>query len=227
MRELSAFPFLKLPRELRNKIYSFVLVEDTHALKPIAVEVGEAIRKYQQSAIYSHQSKIGLVDTAVLRANKQIYAEAFEVFLKKNTFLIDSECDEREKVQKHARRNSAVIRSISEFRWLNTYIKSNATLKSLLLTIYASHWNSKDFEIILALAEPLENMKRGTLHIHFIKPSRKLLGKNEKKRSRYRERQDKIFKVLKELDNGLQIKPWFSTRDKICGPCKVSNVKIG
>ncbi|RDI83431.1 hypothetical protein Vi05172_g6469 [Venturia inaequalis] len=62
------FPLLKLPQELRDKIYRSLLV----------FENGLHFTKYFQTG--------NLVDTQILRTNHQMHAEALDVFLKHNEF---------------------------------------------------------------------------------------------------------------------------------------------
>ncbi|KAE9964104.1 hypothetical protein BLS_008652 [Venturia inaequalis] len=74
---LQSFPFLKLPAELRNKIYRSLLIFDC-ALVP----------KFEAPEWYQHRSrKPQYVVTKILRVNRQIYNEARDVLVKGNEFV--------------------------------------------------------------------------------------------------------------------------------------------
>lgn len=71
---LQSFPFLKLPAELRNKIYRSLLIFDC-TLTPF--------RPYKQ---YNFTRKLRQIDVTIIRVNKQIYSEARDIWLKENEF---------------------------------------------------------------------------------------------------------------------------------------------
>lgn len=72
-----AFPFLKFPRELRNKVYQELLC----SFNPPPVEVPSTIMEMFQKAGHG-------VDTAILRTSSQIYREAYDVMVKENRFVL-------------------------------------------------------------------------------------------------------------------------------------------
>ena len=73
--ELSApFPFLKLPPELRQNVYKFILIQDKQPLRPI-----------KRPKLYPEPRKPA---SAILAANRQVYLEAHPIFLSGNEFLL-------------------------------------------------------------------------------------------------------------------------------------------
>lgn len=81
---MSQFPFLRLPLELRLKIYRHVLISDivypsrTHLWRPVAADSG-----IFQIGYFTQNSVIPL-----LLANHQIYAEAAPVLYGENIFVV-------------------------------------------------------------------------------------------------------------------------------------------
>ncbi|KAI9790259.1 MAG: hypothetical protein M1816_005284 [Peltula sp. TS41687] len=75
------FPFLDLPPEIRNKIYELLLVSD----EPITRLAPSQPEKMHWDHLYHPIRHPGL-STAILRVNKQIYAEASAVLYGANKF---------------------------------------------------------------------------------------------------------------------------------------------
>jgi hypothetical protein len=67
---------LDLPRELRDKVYSFLLVSDNTLRTP----------KSDYGVLYKH-----IIDTEILCTNEQVYAESRDILIKKNAFLFESD----------------------------------------------------------------------------------------------------------------------------------------
>lgn len=72
---LQTFPFLKLPAELRNKIYRSLLVFD-RALVPFRIRVP-----------HNFDRDLRRIDVAIIRVNKQVYSEACAIWLEENEFV--------------------------------------------------------------------------------------------------------------------------------------------
>lgn len=84
----NSFPFLELPRELRDLIYRFIFKADT-PLEPITHTEAEHLRSSR-----NHHLPPGItdrvLDNRILCLNKQIFTECYDILYKENTFAIRS-----------------------------------------------------------------------------------------------------------------------------------------
>ncbi|KAK6529138.1 hypothetical protein TWF694_004351 [Orbilia ellipsospora] len=91
----SVFPFLSLPREIRDEIYSYLLIFPSNAISFSVVEAlyNENLMHAQRlewlSAIRPIRDRPRGTDVTIFRVNKQVHDEASEVFYSKNTFPIE------------------------------------------------------------------------------------------------------------------------------------------
>ncbi|KAE9964714.1 hypothetical protein BLS_006360 [Venturia inaequalis] len=79
---------LSIPRELRDKVYRNILIADTALLRKdpeLATRAREAVEE-DLNLSTSRDLYARLLDTRLLRANKQIHAEALQVLIEENTF---------------------------------------------------------------------------------------------------------------------------------------------
>ena len=165
-------PLLRLPRELRDHIYRFVLTRDRGKALQVACPQYYVDSQHRDgSALYSaceyhayhpsyhHATRI--VDLDILRINSQIHMEAQEIFLEENTFIYHYEnLPLREDVMRHAPNIIASFRSgcfqdgaysptapiprdLSRFV---TFLKSRPPLKRLELTLWGRGWDSHAFQ---------------------------------------------------------------------------------
>jgi len=123
MDQMVSSPFLHLPRELRDKIYRFILVQDDSVvIHPACPEYNRDpqhrddfkldYKAYFACAYHAYHwfnSRTRIADVDILRANSQIYVEAREIFLKENTFAFPQKLAAdgsilREDTMKHAAR---------------------------------------------------------------------------------------------------------------------------
>ncbi|TID26877.1 hypothetical protein E2P81_ATG01339 [Venturia nashicola] len=81
LKALQSFPFLKLPAELRNKIYRSLLVFDRVFIPK---------RSLIPSKFVGTRC---LIDFAIIGVNKQVYSEARGIWLKENEFIYREEYD--------------------------------------------------------------------------------------------------------------------------------------
>ena len=77
------FPFLELPGEIRNKIYSLLLSPRHVGLKGMRCKQGHDNHRHteRQEQWYNFQ-------VSILRTSRQIYDEASAIFRSENTFII-------------------------------------------------------------------------------------------------------------------------------------------
>ncbi|KAK6497773.1 hypothetical protein TWF481_012175 [Arthrobotrys musiformis] len=88
-----AFPFLSLPRELRDEIYTYLLVFDS---EPLALESLEAFGKgpsaYTPFGEWRRRMHPILaqvsIDLSLFRVSRQVHQEASEIFFRRNVFPI-------------------------------------------------------------------------------------------------------------------------------------------
>ncbi|TLD35031.1 RNA-binding protein [Venturia nashicola] len=87
---------LTLPRELRDQIYRYILVSEL-PLEEVYYLYAESCRSVEEGRddrasrnIWKTQMSMypRLIDTRIMRANHQLYAESLEVLLKGNTFIL-------------------------------------------------------------------------------------------------------------------------------------------
>ncbi|KAK6541977.1 hypothetical protein TWF694_007750 [Orbilia ellipsospora] len=79
------FPFLRLPREIRDEIYSYLVLFDTPPVPGGAVNSRSYVPSYKQVSL----------DLSIFRVNKMIHEEASEMFFGKNIFVIRMETNMR------------------------------------------------------------------------------------------------------------------------------------
>ncbi|EGX53515.1 hypothetical protein TWF173_010456 [Orbilia oligospora] len=85
------FPFLRLPREIRDEIYSYLVLFDP---QPLASTAKYFLPQFQQplSTIRSAAPLVKLqrprLDLAIFRVNRKIHEEAARMFYRENTFPI-------------------------------------------------------------------------------------------------------------------------------------------
>jgi len=88
---MSDLSFLGLPQELRDKNYRYALVSD-HQIAPMPETLQEeqhkfsSHRKQRMAKSNSDMLKSNILDTELLAVNKQISAEAWDIFVSENTF---------------------------------------------------------------------------------------------------------------------------------------------
>jgi hypothetical protein len=105
-------PLLRLPRELRDIIYRYVLVADiplVYAFTDIVLQMGF---KYLDSRTWLSQQNREYLDTIltteILQVNKQLFAEGQEILLKENIFKFTS-TPERPELLSQAPKLSVVV----------------------------------------------------------------------------------------------------------------------
>lgn len=90
---------LTIPRELRDKIYRYLLVSETPLVEvlpsqAVFIRMKEEgrndIRQFQDTTAWMDNKSMyhKLIDTRILRVNHQLHAESSEIFIRKNTFKI-------------------------------------------------------------------------------------------------------------------------------------------
>ncbi|EPS35841.1 hypothetical protein H072_10783 [Dactylellina haptotyla CBS 200.50] len=79
----SAFPFLALPREIRDEIYSYVLLFDNDPLLSFISMKTPNFNKFD-GVTFPPASKGGKL--SILQTNRQIHEEATDIFYRQNTF---------------------------------------------------------------------------------------------------------------------------------------------
>ena len=78
---MASFPFMKLPPELRNKIYACCLLVEGHILSPDA-----ECWRYDPRLVY-RDDKLRSV-SGILSLSKAVHQEAAPIFYGKNTFRV-------------------------------------------------------------------------------------------------------------------------------------------
>jgi len=126
-------PFLLgIARELRDKIYRFVLVEPSPVIERI----------FRPNEVRGEAQ----IDTAILVVNKQIIAESREVLYKNNTFRVGI-LSSRWKVLRAAS-NLSIHLQLKQRRWIGEamfcFLPSCTDLKNLQLNIYMADPGPRD-----------------------------------------------------------------------------------
>jgi hypothetical protein len=83
-------PLLRIPRELRDKIYRYILVTS----RPLTYASGDVIKQIRfnlenfRCSLPERDYLDKIIDTRILQVNKQIFTESQEVLLKENAFKL-------------------------------------------------------------------------------------------------------------------------------------------
>jgi hypothetical protein len=84
---VSRSPLLRLPRELRARIYSYILPQN-QKLRKISPLAAQKLRAHSKKRGLDHRCYEPTVDMRCLRLNRQIYAEALQELFRVNILTL-------------------------------------------------------------------------------------------------------------------------------------------
>jgi hypothetical protein len=144
-------PFVSLPRELRDKIYSFLLIHDKAILAscPDCNHYLDGIHELygcNECLTSSWIRPAKIPDLHVLLVNSQVHAEALEILYKGNTFEYKAS---RLEAMVHASGLKERLISAEDFTMLIQFLQSRTMLKKLHFTLVGSAWDREGLQEML------------------------------------------------------------------------------
>lgn len=157
---------LSIPRELRDKIYRNILVADEALLEQDADDVMRTRERVEggmdPDCEHTDHHYASLLDTRIIRANRQIHAEALQVLVEQNTFWAVPIGRDRAQAPKQARKIK--VRSI---------VDQEDDLDSLVKTL--TSWDVELKALHLDLNVFSTHLISGVRYRQILEPLRKVM----------------------------------------------------
>jgi hypothetical protein len=170
--EMTVLPrFLRLPRELRDKIYCFVLVDQETLIRlrtQSFKEFCDRRAKPEQRALEHPNLKYfkirapydRIIDTAIFCINKQIHSESRQIFTQENAFVLPPYTSPEDEIDFPVFLEMPQIRldnGVLEFGWgmefICNFLESHSNLRVLTITCIARLLDRKTGEADYILRE--------------------------------------------------------------------------
>ncbi|TID26878.1 hypothetical protein E2P81_ATG01340 [Venturia nashicola] len=149
------FPFLKLPRELRDNVYRSVLIHDCHLFHP-----------------WYFDSRQIRAETQIFRVNQQIYDEAREIFLAENVFEyrnvynrfgLEPNCNATRTPRYEQERKLCALDAVKNARHVRAKFRDEKGIVADFINLLAQNQHLRSLELNFAMRVPLVKIVREVL----------------------------------------------------------------